>query len=150
MMPLDANLTVLNQQLEHFLALLEEEALALANGNSEQLETLTQQRLNVSLQLAEDWRRLAEQLGLPANSGLPALRLRAFSDSLPTANWQRLEKRTHEAARLNRVNGRLIEEQMRRTQAAMQVLQSASSRGLYGADGRMNDLLNTTRSIDSA
>jgi flagellar biosynthesis/type III secretory pathway chaperone len=44
----------------------------------------------------------------------------------------------------------LIEEQMRRTQAAMQVLQSASSRGLYGADGRMNDLLNTTRSIDSA
>jgi flagellar biosynthesis/type III secretory pathway chaperone len=138
MMPLDANLTVLNQQLESFLALLEEEALALASGNSEQLETLTQQRLNVSLQLAEDWRRL------------PALRLRAFSDSAPTANWHRLEKLTHAAAQLNRVNGRLIEEQMRRTQAAMQVLQSASSRGLYGADGRMNDLLNTTRSIDSA
>ena len=150
MMPLDANLTVLNQQLESFLALLEEEALALASGNSEQLETLTQQRLNVSLQLAEDWRRLAEQLGLPANSGLPALRLRAFSDSAPTANWHRLEKLTHAAAQLTRVNGRLIEEQMRRTQAAMQVLQSASSRGLYGADGRMNDLLNTTRSIDSA
>lgn len=150
MNPLDAHLNPLNQKLESFLALLEEEALALASGNSEQLETLTQQRLNVSLQLAEDWRRLAEQLGLPANSGLPALRLRAFSDSPPTASWQRLEKLTHEASRLNRVNGRLIEEQMRRTQAAMQVLQSASSRGLYGADGRMNDLLNTTRSIDSA
>ncbi len=150
MMPLDANLATLNLQLERFLALLEEEALALASGNSEQLETLTQQRLNVSLQLAEDWRRLVEQLGLQQNSGLPAIRLRAFSDCLPTANWQRLEKLTHEASRLNRVNGRLIEEQMRRTQAAMQVLQSASSRGLYGADGRMNDLLNTTRSIDSA
>lgn len=150
MNPLDAHLNPLNQKLESFLALLEEEALALASGNSEQLETLTQQRLNVSLQLAEDWRRLAEQLGLPANSSLPSLRLRAFSDSQPTANWQRLEKLTHEASRLNRVNGRLIEEQMRRTQAAMQVLQSASSRSLYGADGRMNDLLNTTRSIDSA
>ncbi len=149
-MPLDAHLTALNQQLDSFLALLENESLALANGNSEQLETLTQQRLSVSLQLAEDWRRLTEQLGLPANSSLPALRLRAFSDSTPTANWHRLEKLTHAAAQLNRVNGRLIEEQMRRTQAAMQVLQSASSRGLYGADGRMNDLLDTTRSIDSA
>jgi len=149
-MLLDAHLTALNQQLDSFLALLENESLALANGNSEQLETLTQQRLSVSLQLAEDWRRLTEQLGLPANSSLPALRLRAFSDSTPTANWHRLEKLTHAAAQLNRVNGRLIEEQMRRTQAAMQVLQSASSRGLYGADGRMNDLLDTTRSIDSA
>ena len=149
-MPLDAHLSALNQQLDSFLALLEKESLALANGNSEQLETLTQQRLSVSLQLAEDWRRLTEQLGLPANSSLPALRLRAFSDSTPTANWHRLEKLTHAAAQLNRVNGRLIEEQMRRTQAAMQVLQSASSRGLYGADGRMNDLLDTTRSIDSA
>jgi len=150
MNPLDTYLNPLNQQLENFLALLEEEAIALASGNSELLGELTQQRQIISQQLAEAWRQLAEQLGLAADTGLPAMRLRAFSGAAPSPYWQRLEKLTHEASRLNRVNGRLIEEQMRRTQAAMQVLQSASSRGLYGSDGRMNDLLNTTRSIDSA
>jgi len=150
MNPLDTYLNPLNQQLENFLALLEEEAIALASGNSELLGELTQQRQIISQQLAEAWRQLAEQLGLAADTGLPAMRLRAFSGAAPSHPWQRLEKLTHEASRLNRVNGRLIEEQMRRTQAAMQVLQSASSRGLYGADGRMNDLLNTKRSIDSA
>jgi flagellar biosynthesis/type III secretory pathway chaperone len=76
--------------------------------------------------------------------------MRAFADAIPSADWQLLEKLTADAARLNRVNGRLIEEQMRRTQAAMQVLQSASTRSLYGADGRFSDGLNLNRSIDSA
>jgi flagellar biosynthesis/type III secretory pathway chaperone len=150
MSPIDPILNRLNQQLEGFLTLLEEEALALASGNSEHLGELTTQRLSASRKLAEDWRLLAAQLGLSAEAGLPALRLRAFSDAPPGVNWQRLETLTHEAARLNRVNGRLIDEQMRRTQAAMQVLQGASSRGLYGSDGRLNDILETTRSIDSA
>jgi flagellar biosynthesis/type III secretory pathway chaperone len=57
---------------------------------------------------------------------------------------------TQEAARLNRINGRLIEEQMRSTQAAMQVLQSASIRSLYGSDGRLSNVLDNYRSIDSA
>jgi flagellar biosynthesis/type III secretory pathway chaperone len=148
--PLTPKLHALNQALEAFLALLEEETIALASGNSDRLGELTHQRHGASQSLAELWRQLAEQLGLAANAGLPALRMRAFADAMPSAEWQLLEKLTADATRLNRVNGRLIEEQMRRTQAAMQVLQSASTRSLYGADGRFSDGLNLNRSIDSA
>jgi len=150
MTPLDPILKALNQELEAFLALLEEEAIALASGNSDRLGELTHIRHGASQRLAEQWQRLATSLGLSGHAGLPALRLRAFADATPSADWLLLEKLTYEAARLNRVNGRLIEEQMRRTQAAMQVLQSASTRSLYGADGRLSDVLNVNRSIDSA
>jgi flagellar biosynthesis/type III secretory pathway chaperone len=148
--PLDPGLIALNQQLTDFIALLEQEAIALTSGHSEQLAELTARRQIASQQIAEGWRELAAQLGLPAEAGLPALRLRAFSDAAPNQHWLRMEKLAHDAARLNRINGRLIEEQMRRTQTALQILQSASSRNLYGADGRLNDLLNTSRSIDTA
>lgn len=150
MTSLEPNLKSLNRELEAFLALLEEEAIALASGNSERLGELTLMRQNGSQNLTEHWRKLAEQFGLPADAGMPALRLRAFVDGYPTAEWRRLEKLTQEAARLNLVNSRLIEEQMRRTHAAMQVLQSASTRSLYGADGRLSDTLTNNRSIDSA
>ncbi|OYY93154.1 MAG: hypothetical protein B7Y41_12570 [Hydrogenophilales bacterium 28-61-23] len=146
----EPSLQTLNHQLEAFLALLEEEAIALAGGNAEQLGELTHQRHAASQRLAESWRQLTQQHGLPANASLPALRIRAFPDAQPDTNWQLLERLTHEADRLNRINGRLIEEQMRRTQAAMQVLQSASTRTLYGADGRLSDPKNLNRSIDSA
>lgn len=148
--PHDPSLIALNQQLTSFIALLEAEAIALTGGQSEQLAEVTSQRQIASQQIAEGWRELAAQLGLPPDVGLPALRLRAFSDASPNQHWLQMEKLAHDAARLNRINGRLIEEQMRRTQTALQILQSASSRNLYGADGRLNDLLNTTRSIDTA
>jgi|GEM_PF-1073619 len=148
--PHDPSLIALNQQLTSFIALLEAEAIALTGGQSEQLADVTSQRQIASQQIAEGWRELAAQLGLPPDAGLPALRLRAFSDAAPNQQWLQMEKLAHDAARLNRINGRLIEEQMRRTQTALQILQSASSRNLYGADGRLNDLLNTTRSIDTA
>ena len=148
--PLDAGLPALNQHLEDFLVLLDEEARALASGDSECLGELNLKRHGASQEIAERWGHLAEQLGLPANASLPALRTRAFVDKSPSTNWLRLETLTQEAARRNRVNGRLIEEQMHRTQAALQVLQSASSRNLYGADGRLSDILNINRSIDTA
>jgi flagellar biosynthesis/type III secretory pathway chaperone len=147
---LDPGLIALNQHLTGFIALLEAEAIALTSGQSEQLADVTAQRQIASQQIAESWRELAAQLGLPADAGLPALRLRAFSDASPNQHWLQMEKLAQDAARLNRINGRLIEEQMRRAQTALQVLQSASSRNLYGADGRLNDLLNTSRSIDKA
>lgn len=150
MNPLSLDPSALNRQLEHFLLLLEEESVALSRGDAERLNELTQQRQNASRLLADAWQDMTGQLGLDSNASLPALRLRAFNGLQPSVDWQRLEQLTHEAARLNRINGRLIEEQVRRTQSALQILQSASSRTLYGADGRLSDLLNTTRSIDSA
>jgi flagellar biosynthesis/type III secretory pathway chaperone len=151
MSPLDQNLAGLTRELEAFLALLEEEAIALAAGNSDRLSELVAQRQSASLRLAGHWRDLAALLQVPPQAGFTALRDKAMAGAEPSAAWRLLESLTREAARLNQVNGRLIEEQMRRNQAAMRVLQSAvASRGLYGADGRVADLPTLKRSIDSA
>lgn len=147
----DATLAALTRELEAFLALLEEEAGALAAGDSERVGELVQLRQDTSLRLAGHWQALAGQLGLPAQSGFAALRERAMAGAQASALWHDLEALTREAARRNQLNGRLIEEQMRRNQAAMQVLHSAlASRGLYGADGRVSDFPTFSRSIDSA
>jgi flagellar biosynthesis/type III secretory pathway chaperone len=151
MSQLDSQLSHLARELEAFLALLEEEALALSAGNPDRLSELVSQRQHASLRLAGHWKELAAQLQLPPQAGFAALRDKAMARAAPSAAWRALESLTREAARLNQVNGRLIEEQMRRNQAAMQVLQSAvASRGLYGADGRVSDFPNLNRSIDSA
>lgn len=151
MSQLDNQLSRLARELEAFLALLEEEALALSAGNPDRLSELVSLRQSASLRLAGHWKELAEQLQLPPQAGFAALRDKAMAGAAPSAAWRALESLTREAARLNQVNGRLIEEQMRRNQAAMQVLQSAvASRGLYGADGRVSDFPNLNRSIDSA
>ena len=148
---LEQILDTLNQALSDFIALLEEEAAALASQDGERLSALLPRRDQAHHTLAGQWQRLAELTGTPHLSGLASLREKLFAQSTPSAAWQRLEQLAHAADRLNRVNGRLIEEQMRRTQSAMQVLQNTlSSRNVYGADGRVTDLLNVNRKIDSA
>ena len=147
----DNTLEQLNQALTDFIALLEEEAMALAAQNSESLAALLPRRNEAHRLLASRWLKLAEHAGTDKPTGLVDLRERFFSDKRPSPPWQRLEELVHVSDRLNRVNGRLIEEQMRRTQTAMQVLQSTlAGRGLYGADGRVADFLNVNRRIDSA
>jgi hypothetical protein len=151
MTQVDAKLAGLTRELEAFLALLEEEASALAAGDSDRIGELVRLRQDASLRLAGHWKELADLLGLPPQAGFAALRDRAMAGAPPAPAWRNLESLTREAARLNQINGRLIEEQMRRNQAAMQVLQSAvSSRGLYGADGRVSDFPTLNRSIDTA
>jgi flagellar biosynthesis protein FlgN len=141
----------LARELEAFLALLEEEAMALSSGNPDRLSELVGERQGITLRIAEQWQALAGALGMPPRSEFATLRDKALAGALPAQAWRRLEKLTHEAARLNQVNGRLIEEQMRRNQAAMQILQQAAAgRGLYGADGRVTDFLHVNRSIDTA
>lgn len=147
----DATVGQLTQALGDFIALLEDEALALAAQDSPGLEALLPRRNEAHRQLATLWLALAKQAGTEQPKGLTDLRERLFPHGRPSTAWQRLEELAHASDRLNRVNGRLLEEQMRRTQAAMQVLQnSIASRGLYGADGRVTDFLNVNRKIDSA
>lgn len=125
--------------------------MALAAGNADLLAGLTVQRRNLSLRIGDLWKRLAGQLGTPAQAGFAVLRDKALAGKPASPAWQSLEKLVHEAARLNQVNGRLIEEQMRRNQTALQVLRNAaSSRSLYGADGRVSDFPNVNRTIDTA
>jgi flagellar biosynthesis/type III secretory pathway chaperone len=147
----EAALAQLNQALTDFSAFLEEEALALASQDAEKLSALLPRRNEIHRLLASRWLELARLAGTDEPKGLADLRRRLFGDGQPPSSWQRLEELVHVSDRLNRVNGRLMEEQMRRTQVAMQILQhSLSSRGVYNADGKVSELLHSNRKIDSA
>ncbi len=153
MTPLNDRIALLARDLRALLALLEKEALALGSGDADGLSRLLAERQALSLGIADHWKAVAAQLGMPPGSGFAALRDKALSAPPPraTAAWRELESLSRDASRLNQVNGRLIEEQMRRNQAAMQVLQSAAAnRGIYGSDGRVADFLHVNRSIDTA
>ena len=140
-----------SQALADFITLLEEEAVALAAQDSDRLAAMLPGRNEVNHRLAGAWLKLSELANTPKPTGIAAMRAKLFADGRPSDAWRRLEELAHISDRLNRVNGRLIEEQMRRTQAAMQVLQnSIASRGIYGADGRVTDIFNVNRRIDSA
>lgn len=151
MTPVEERVGLLARDLKSFVGLLAEEARVLAAGDPDQLARLTAERQNLGLGIAEHWKTLATLLGLPAQAGFAALREQARRVSPVQSGWSQLEDLAREAAHLNQVNGRMIEEQLRRNQAAIQVLQNAGSRrGLYGADGRVTDFLNVNRSIDTA
>lgn len=150
-MSLEDTITQLNQALGDFIQFLEAEAVALAAKDAETLGSLLPRRNEIHRTLAGRWLDIAKQAGIEEPKGLADMRMRLFANAPPSPAWQKLEELAHASDRLNTINGRLIEEQMRRTQAAMQVLQnSLSSRGLYGADGKVSGFMNVNRRIDSA
>jgi flagellar biosynthesis/type III secretory pathway chaperone len=151
MLNLEAALAQLNRALTDFTKFLEEEAVALASQNAENLTALLPRRNEIHRALASRWLELAKLAGTDEPKGLDDLKTRLFPGGSPPPDWHAVEELVHVSDRLNRINGRLIEEQMRRTQVAMQILQhSLASRGVYGADGRVTDFLNVNRRIDSA
>lgn len=142
-------------QLEHTLGIfcqfLEEEAMALAGQDAEKLAAMLPRRDEMHRMLATHWLQLAKLAGTDNPQGLADLRQRLFSQVPPPQAWLRLEELVHASDRLNKVNGRLMEEQMRRTQVALQILQhSVTHRGVYDAGGKLTDFLNQNRRIDSA
>ena len=143
------HLDALARELTAFINLLEQEAAALAANQADALAPLITQRETANRRLSSLWQSLTSGLGLPVTTNLASLREHCIR--LAPEGWRLAEDMAHHAERLNRLNSRLIDEQLRRTQAAVQVLRNAAgSRMLYGADGRMSDFLNPNRSIDSA
>lgn len=139
----------LARELAAFVDLLESEAAALAGNQADALEPLTARREQTNRRLAESWRNLTAGLGEPATATLESLRPRGLA-AAPEA-WRQVEELARQAERMNRLNSRLIDEQLRRTQTAVQVLRDAAGgRALYGADGQVSNLFNSNRSIDTA
>ncbi len=137
----------LKGDLDRFVALLEEEADVLSTSQADALVPLVFQREEINRRLATLWQQLSTSLALPADAGFNTVRERCAG--LPL--WQETEAQVHRAEQLNRLNSKLIDEQLRRTQAAAQVLRAAAGgRTLYGSDGRMSDNLFQNRSIDTA
>ncbi|MEW6677083.1 MAG: flagellar protein FlgN [Pseudomonadota bacterium] len=148
---LDTALGRLTATLTDFNSFLEEEAAALMGQDAERLSGLLPRRNELHRALAGAWLSLAKLAGTQEPRGLADLRARLFPQGPLPTQWTRLEALVHASDRLNQVNGRLMEEQMRRTQVALQILQnSVASRGVYGSDGRMAGLYATARTIDSA
>jgi flagellar biosynthesis/type III secretory pathway chaperone len=148
---LENALTQLAQTLGNFCQFLEQEAMALASQDADSLAALLPKRDEIHRLLATHWLQLAKLAGTDHPQGLADLRQRLFGQTPPPPAWQRLEELVHAADRLNKVNGRLMEEQIRRTQVALQILQqAASTRGVYDAAGKLTDFLNQNRQIDSA
>ena len=140
------HLADLASELDRFSTLLEQEAAALGSGTADALAPLIAQREAMNRRLASLWQALLDSVGLPAGAALATVRERCGGEA-----WHQVEQQLQRTERMNRLNSRLIDEQLRRTQAAVQVLQSAAgNRTLYGADGRMSDFSNLNRTIDTA
>jgi len=134
-------------ELTAFITLLEQEAAVLASGQADALEPLVSRREAANLRLAGLWQALSASLDLPADVGIHAVRERCSS----LAAWRETDDLVRQAEHLNRLNSKLIDEQLRHTQAAVQVLRGAAgNRTLYGSDGRMSEFLNPNRDIDTA
>ncbi|MBI5330011.1 MAG: flagellar export chaperone FlgN [Betaproteobacteria bacterium] len=149
MTPLESDLSALSQAMTIFVSIMREEAEALAAADSARLDTLLPRRGEAQARISQSWQNLTSRLNLPAHTAMAELRQHVFPGQAPES-WSHLEKLAQEGSRLNQVNSQLIDEQMRRTQAALQVLHNAASRrGLYGSDGRIANVLNTSRNIDT-
>jgi hypothetical protein len=139
----------LTRELGDFILLMEQETAVLGTGQADALAPLTIRRETANQRIAGAWRDLALAVGLDAGVHFSAMR-EYFSRRAPH-EWSLVEELARQAEQMNRLNSRLIDEQLRRTQAAVQVLRgAANSRMLYGSDGLMSEFLNPNRNIDTA
>lgn len=153
MTDLHGRLDALSHQLRDLLDTLTREGEVLQRGNAEDLPELTAAKEQHARALVSAWTALTDQLHLTPPVSRQAIEQaldKRFEPGLVEA-WSMIVGLINETERLNRLNGRLIEEQLRRTQSALDILQAAASRhALYGADGHSVQLLSPQRSIDEA
>lgn len=126
------------ERLNQLCQLLSEESHCLKEGKTEDLARLAALKAECARDLTNTWAAVISQLGLT-----PPLTRAAFEQSLQRIAdtrlrdiWFRIEKLIAETDRLNRQNGLIIEEQLGRTQRALEILQAAAmEQAIYGADG---------------
>lgn len=152
MSPLAACLQALTAQLGVLRAALEAEGDALHAGEADALPDLVSRKAREVKGLVSQWDALTALLGLAQGASRQAIEQAITrSDPALAQNWAGIVALVDEIGRLNRLNGRLIEEQLRRTQTALTILQStAGQSALYGADGHSIELFSHHRRIDEA
>lgn len=126
--------------LKAFVALLETEQQALLDGQTEQLLTLSSNKIQAAHELSNLVNARRNDLlahGAKAEAGGAAAWLQTHAaDSLP--EWHNIQQLSEQAQHLNRTNGVLIQAKLRHNQQALTVLQNAArgADGLYGPDGQ--------------
>ncbi len=143
----------LSNHLRALLDIIAAENRALERGDPESLPQLNQGKEDIARVLTRDWTSLTQGLGLSPPVSRASLEHALNDHPEPGLGeaWTRVQALIEETDRLNRLNGRLIDEQLRRTRGAIDILQAAASqRALYGADGYSVDLFSKSREIDEA
>lgn len=153
MSELHGRLDTLSGLLRDLLETITLEGDLLQRGDAEALPELTATKEQRARALASAWAGLTDQLHLSPPVTRQAIEQALDGRSEPgvAEAWSKIVGLIDQMERLNRLNGRLIEEQLRRTQNALDILHTAASQqALYGADGHSVELLSPQRSIDEA
>ncbi|MCS6786597.1 MAG: flagellar protein FlgN [Thiobacillaceae bacterium] len=153
MTELAVGLTQLGERLAALLEVLQAEEQALRTSDADGLRALSPEKERQAAEVAAAWSALTGSLGLPSDAP-PAAVAEAIglrSDTASNTRWAEVRTLIDRTAMLNRLNGRLIEEGLRRTTAAMTVLSAAAGQGeVYGADGLSQGLFTLHHDIGEA
>lgn len=152
MSALESCLQALVGHLAALRATLAAEGEALQRGDADALPACVDRKEAQAKALAAAWRDLTARLGLTESTSRAAVEQAiACADPSLSSTWSGIVGLVDEIGRLNRLNAQLIQEQLRRTQTALEILQTAAGQAaVYGADGRSIELFGSNRSIDEA
>lgn len=148
-----ALLESLSSALDALQEILSTQTAALRGNDADALAELIRSQEGRVADVMHQWSALTDALCLPQppSRGQIEEALPLHADAPLKELWGGILAKAEAAEQANRLNGRLIDEQLRRTRSALQVLQGASDqRALYGSDGRTLDLFTPNRSIDEA
>lgn len=126
--------------LHAFIRLLETEQQALLNEQTEQIQTLADNKTQMVQQLTKlvNARRNGMlSLGIKIEPGSMESWLQTHT-ALNVPAWHEIQQLATRAQQINRTNGELIQVKMRHNQQALTMLHNAthSATGLYGPDGQ--------------
>ncbi|WP_255989877.1 flagella synthesis protein FlgN [Chitinolyticbacter albus] len=141
---LAALLADLEQALNRFNALLEEEEQVLTLARIDALSQLTQDKLTASGQLEarfQAFRAFAEFSGMPLTPPHLLDEALAAYDAEIAAQWQRIRAQSQAAKVRNASNGRLIDTRRNLNDRLIaELAQTRETPQLYGEDGRVRSL----------
>nr|WP_315466935.1 flagellar protein FlgN [uncultured Undibacterium sp.] len=140
--------------MQSLIQILEQEQLVLVNNEAEKLESITPIKSQLLAKLVELEKNRASTLSqLGVNNDAAGIQ-ELFSDSRINSqlkeSWHQLLKVSADAQEQNRTNGLLINRQLNKNQATLNVLQSGNSHqagSMYGADGQSKLKPSTGRGI---
>jgi flagella synthesis protein FlgN len=129
------------QAAQALLAVLRQEQKRLLEADAESLTALLAEKSRVAAHIGElalGRHRALAGAGFDGNeTGMRAWITRLAADSDIAQSWNQLLELAREAKEINRINGLLINRQLARNQAALNVLQGVGQNAnLYGPDGQ--------------
>lgn len=131
-----------HEAIRALTALLQQEQESLIATDVERISALTEPKAQAAYRMAELASRRHQALAAAGHeaseTGMQAWLTAPAAPAEAAASWNELLQLAEEAKEINRVNGTLINKQMVRNQAVLEVLQHGSVQGspVYGPNGQ--------------